>query len=76
LSGGGHRQQVFPYYSVYFKALLQTILIRQDPIKFPYYSVYFKALRVLIVQHVFDIFPYYSVYFKAHEPLAGTLDPA
>ena len=23
-----------------------------------------------------ELFPYDSVYFKAHEPLAGTLDPA
>jgi len=56
---------LFPYYLVYFKAVLAWTLTG-EPCRFPYYLVYFKAGGGPPPLPPGAGFPYYLVYFKAH----------
>ena len=57
---------VFPYYLVYFKAIVRQAMQIGSDILFPYYLVYFKARESRKTQLLSqNIFPYYLVYFKA-----------
>ena len=63
---------VFPYDSVYFKALTELPEELMNVLVFPYDSVYFKAILKRIAGDRVFLFPYDSVYFKASPgPPAG-----